>query len=625
MDPRFLQYYNRELQHIREMGAEFAKEFPKIAGRLGLDEFECSDPYVERLLEGFAFLAARVQLKIDAEFPRFTEHLLEVVYPHYLSPLPSMAVVQLQPDLSEGSLAEGFSVPRATALRSQIAKGEQTACEYRTAHNVTLWPLQLVEAQYLATPSAVANLGVPSIPGMRAGLRFVFRTTAGLRFEQLKLAKLPLFLRGTGELPYRLYEQFLADTLALAVQPATRPAAWTEVVDKAPVSRLGFRDDEALLPFGPRSFQGYRLLQEYFAFPERFLFVELNGLQNAVRRCSGTELEVIVLFKRSEPHLINAVDASNFSLFCTPAVNLFPKRTDRIPLSHFVPYYHVVPDRTRPMDYEVYGVSEVIGYGATPSDEREFLPFYGSRSGYRRHEENAYYTLHREKRVLSPKQRRLGMRSSYVGSEVFISLVDASEAPYRGDLKQLGMETLCTNRDLPLLMPVGVGATDFTLQIGAPVQAIRCLAGPTKPKPSPADGEMAWRLINHLSLNYLTLMDSNQTEGAAALRELLTLYADPNDATVRKQIEGVLSVASKNVVRRVDTAGPIVFGRGLEITVEMDESAFEGSGCFLLGAVLEQFFTRYVSLNSFTETSIRTVTRGEIMRWPIRIGQRHTI
>lgn len=625
MDPRLLQYYNRELQHIREMGAEFAKEFPKIAGRLGLDEFECSDPYVERLLEGFAFLAARVQFKIDAEFPRFTEHLLEVVYPHYLSPLPSMTVVQLQPDLSEGALAEGFLVPRATPLRSQIAKGEQTACEYRTAHDVTLWPLQLAEAQYLATPSAVANLGVASRPGMRAGLRLVFRTTAGLRFDQTKLAELPLFLRGAGELPYRLYEQLLADTLALAVKPASRPSEWIEIVDNAPVSRLGFRDDEALMPFGPRSFQGYRLLQEYFAFPERFLFVELNGLQKAVSRCDGTELEVIVLLKRSEPHLVNAVDAGNFSLFCTPAVNLFPKRADRIHLSHFVPHYHVVPDRTRPMDYEVYGISEVIGYGATPSDEREFLPFYGSRSGYRRHDENAYYTLHREKRVLSPKQRRLGMRSSYVGSEVFISLVDASEAPYRGDLKQLGMETLCTNRDLPLLMPVGVGATDFTLQTGAPVQAIRCLAGPTKPRPSSADGEMAWRLINHLSLNYLTLMDSNKTEGAAALRELLTLYADPNDATVRKQIEGVLSVASKNVVRRVDAAGPIVFGRGLEITVEMDESAFEGSGCFLLGAVLEQFFTRYVSLNSFTETSIRTVNRGEIMRWPIRIGQRHTI
>ncbi|MGX2030709.1 type VI secretion system baseplate subunit TssF [Methylocaldum gracile] len=625
MDPRLLQYYNRELQHIREVGAEFAKEFPKIAGRLGLDEFECSDPYVERLLEGFAFLAARVQLKIDAEFPRLTQHLLEVVYPHYLSPTPSMAVVQLQPDLSEGALAEGFLVPRATSLRSQIGKGEQTACEYRTAHDVTLWPLQLVEAQYLATPSAVANLGVPTKPGVKAGLRLCLRTSAGLHFNQLKLDRLPIFLRGTGELPFRLYEQLLADTLALAVQPASRPSEWAEIIDRTPISRLGFGDDEALLPFGPRSFQGYRLLQEYFAFPERYLFVGLNGLQKAVSRCDGTELEVIALFKRAEPHLVNAVDAGNFSLFCTPAINLFPKRTDRIHPTHVVPHYHVVPDRTRPMDYEVYGVSEVTGYGATPSDEREFLPFYGSRSGYRRRDENAYYTLHREKRVLSSKQRRQGMRSSYIGSEVFISLVDAAEAPYRGDLKQLGMETLCTNRDLPLLMPVGMGATDFTLQTGAPVQAIRCLAGPTKPRPSSADGEMAWRLINHLSLNYLTLTDSSETEGAAALRELLALYADPNDATVRRQIEGVLSIGSKNVVRRVDAAGPIVFGRGLEIAVEFDESAFEGSGCFLLGAVLEQFFARYVSLNSFAETSVRTAERGEIMRWPLRIGQRHTI
>jgi type VI secretion system protein ImpG len=625
MDPRLLQYYNRELQHIREMGAEFAKEFPKIAGRLGLDEFECSDPYVERLLEGFAFLAARVQLKIDAEFPRFTQHLLEVVYPHYLAPTPSMAVVQFQPDLSEGALADGFLVPRSTSLRSQISKGEQTACEYRTSHDVTLWPLQLVEAQYLATPSAVANLGVPIKPGVKAGLRLCFRTTAGLRFDQLKLARLPIFLRGAGELPSRLYEQLLADTVALVIQSTSRPSAWTEIVDKAPISRIGFDDDEALLPFGPRSFQGYRLLQEYFAFPERYLFVGLNGLERAVGRNDGTELEIIVQFKRSEPHLVNAVDAGNFSLFCTPAINLFPKRSDRIHLSHLVPEYHVVPDRTRPMDFEVYSVKDVIGYGATPSEEQAFLPFYGSSSGYRQRGEDAYYTVRRTKRVLSSKQRRQGMRSSYIGSELFISLVDASEAPYRSDLKQLGMETLCTNRDLPLLMPVGVGATDFTLQTGAPVQSIRCLAGPTKPRPSPADGEMAWRLINHLSLNYLTLMDNSKSEGAAALRELLALYADPNDAAVRKQIEGVLAVGSKNVVRRVDIAGPIVFGRGLEIVVELDESAFEGSGCFLMGAVLEQFFARYVSLNSFTETSIRAADRGEIMRWPIRIGQRHTI
>lgn len=407
-------------------------------------------------------------------------------------------------------------------------------------------------------------------------------------------------------------------------QPTPRPAAWTEVVED-PVRRLGFADAEALLPYGPRSFQGYRLLQEYFAFPERYLFVKLRGLERAVRRCDGAELDLVVLFDRSDAQLENAVDAGNFALFATPVVNLFPKTTDRIHLSHCVPEYHVVPDRTRPLDYEVHSVTEAQGYGATLAERREFLPFYRSRSGYRRRDERAFYTLRRERRLLSAKERRQGARSSYIGSETYIALVDADAAPYGGDLKQLGLETLCTNRDLPLVMPVGVGPTDFTLQASAPVLAIRCLAGPTRPRPSAAEGDTAWRLISHLALNYLSLADTEGGSGAAALRELLSLYGDMGDAALRRQVEGILSVGVRNVVRRIDTQGPLVFGRGLEIALEFDEAAFEGSGFFLLGAVLEQFFARYASLNSFTETAIRTTDRGEIMRWPIRIGQRHTL
>jgi type VI secretion system protein ImpG len=625
MDPRLLRYYNRELQHLREVGAEFAREFPKIAGRLGLEEFECADPYVERLLEGFAFLAARVQLKVDAAFPRFTQHLLEVVYPHYLAPTPSMAVVRMQPDPAEGALADGFVLERGTALRSQIAKGEQTACEYRTAHDVTLWPLELAEAQYLASAGAVANLGVPNLPGVKAGLKLSLKATAGLKFNQLALASLPLFLRGSGELPVRLYEQLLANTLAVVVQPAGRPPAWSEVIREQPVRRLSFTDEQALLPYGPRSFQGYRLLHEYFAFPERFLFVELAGLERGVRRCEATELDVIVLFDRVQPPLVNALDASHFGLFCTPAVNLFPKRADRIHLDPAQFEYHLVPDRSRPLDFEVHSVGEVVGHGDSHTEEQAFEPFYGSRNGLHGCDRHAYYTLRREQRVLSSRQRRLGARSSYIGSEVFLSLVDGREAPFRSDLRQLGLHTLCTNRDLPLLMPVGSGNTDFSLQTGAPVQSIRCLAGPTKPRASTADGATAWKLVNHLSLNYLSLADTDAHEGAAALRELLRLYGDDQDLAFRKQIDGVLSIGSRNVVRRIDAAGPIVFGRGLEITVDFDESAFAGSGLFLLGAVLETFFARYAALNSFTETVIRTPDRGELMRWPIRIGQRHTL
>jgi len=624
MNPRLLEYYNRELQYIREMGGEFAEEFPKIAGRLDLDAFECSDPYVERLLEGFAFLAARVQLKVDSEFPRFTQHLLDMVYPHYLSPLPSMTIVQFLPDLLEGSLQEGVVIPRGEQLRSMLGKGEQTACGYVTAHDVTLWPLKLTEAEYLASASAVTHLGIPTRPGLKAGIRLRLESTAGLKFSQLALDHLSIFLRG-GEAAIQIYEQMMAHTLDLVVQPAQKPVRWSVPLQASAIRRLGFDDKEALLPYTARSFRGYRLLQEYFAFPERFLFIELTGLKPAVNQCDDTELDLVFLFDQSNSELSEAIGPSHFNLFCTPAINLFPKRADRIHLTPQTSEYHIVPDRARPMDFEVYSVTEVLGFGARAEPEVEFLPFYQTRDNESYQERETYYTLYREERRLSTKQQRFGPRSSHIGSEVYLSLVDAGEAPYSSSLKQLGLKTLCTNRDLPLRMPVGVGRTDFSLQTGAPVESIRCLAGPTKPKPSNAHRETAWLLISHLALNYLSIIDNDKEQGAAALRQLLSIYGDYTEPDIRKQIEGVQSIRSEPVVRRIDSPGPITFGRGLEISVNFDESAFEGSGAFLLGGVLEQFFALYVSINSFTETVIRTTDRGEIMRWPALIGRRNII
>jgi type VI secretion system protein ImpG len=545
-----------------------------------------------------------------------------------------MAVLQMQPEPGESTLVDGFNIPRGSVLRSQIARGEQTACEYRTSHDVQLWPIELTEAEYLAGASAVANCGVPSRPGLKAGLRLRFKTTLpDLKFNQIALASLesqksgkdvlPIFLRGAEELPFRLYEQLLGNTMAVAVRPVTAGSnPWVELIETQPIHRLGFGDEEALLPVGERSFQGYRLLHEYFAFPQRFLFFQLAGLAQAFRRCGGAELEVVVLFNKLQSQLNRSIDASNFGLFCAPAINLFPRRADRIHIDQQNFEYHIVPDRTRPMDFEVHSVSEVAGFGGEPGEEQPFLPFYGFENVHHLQDQSAYYTLRRRKRLSSPKPRSQGNRSSYLGNEVYVALVDSRQAPFRSDLKQLGLQVFCTNRDLPLLMPVGVGTTDFTLQAGAPVRSIRCLAGPTKPRPSTAEGENAWRLVNHLSLNYLSLADTDHIKGAATLRELLSLYADFNDPAARKQIDGVLSVAAKNIVRRIDAVGPIVFGRGLEVAVRFDESAFEGSGIFLCGAVLEQFFARYASLNTFTETAVVSNDRGEIMRWPSKPGQR---
>jgi type VI secretion system protein ImpG len=607
------------------MGAEFSREYPKIAARLGLEAFECADPYVERLLEGFSFLAARVQLRIESEFPRFTQHLLEMVYPHYLSPTPSMAVVRFNAQRDEGALAGGFPIPRGTVLRSILGKGDQTPCEYRTAHDLTLWPVEVAEAAYFTSLRDVGLVDAPLPAGVKSGVRIKLRTLSGMPFGRTSLERLVFYLRGGGGMPLHLYEQLLGNTKAVVVRPPGHPPVFQEILSPGEIHRVGYSDEEALLPYGLRSFSGYRLLHEYFAFPERFLFVEFGGLGSAVERTEGNELEIIALFDRSDPVLEGTVDATQFELYCVPAVNLFPKRADRIHLNEKDHEYHVVADRTRPMDFEVYTVREVVGHGSSAEDEQTFLPFYAFNDLTRHQDQRTYFSLRRLPRVLSANQRRYGPRSSYVGSETWVALVDAEEAPYLSSLKQLSVDTLCTNRDLPLMISIGQGSTDFTLQAAAPVESVRILTGPTRPRPSAAEGDTAWRVVSHLALNYLSLADRSVEEGASALRELLLLYGADAEQSLGRQIDGVRSIRSRPVIRRIDSPGPLAFGRGQEVEITFDESAFGGSGVFLLGSVLEQFFARYVSINSFTETVVRSMERGEVMRWPARPGRRHTM
>jgi type VI secretion system protein ImpG len=637
MDPRLLQYYNIELQHLREMGAEFAAEFPKIAARLGMDGLEVTDPYVERLIEGVGFLAARVHLKLDAEFPRFTQALLETVYPHYLAPTPSMLVAQCTPDANEPALAAGVTVPRGTTMQSVTGVDDATACEFRTAQDVTLWPIEIVAASYFSFAPDLPLNALPIGQRIKGGVRLRLRATGGLKFSQLALDRLPLYLTGRSDVANRLCELSLATGLGLLVVGGKSTPRSHRLLPAASIQPVGFSDREAVLPVTLRSFQGYRLLQEYFAFPQRFRFLELTGLQRAIKDLDGPELEVVVLFGRGDANLESVVDASNFALFCTPAINLFPKRADRIHVTEGTFEYHVVPDRTRPMDYEVYQVTEVVGHGVGADSEQEFRPFYATYSADAEHEHTAYFTTRREPRLVTADQRRRGVRSSYIGSELFLGLVDSRQAPFSGDLRQLSMQTLCTNRDLVLHMPVGIGKSDFTLDVAAPITKIRVIAGPSRPFAPLADGNISWRAVSHLSLNYFSLVDSTAQEGAAALRDLLELYAPSADVGARKQIEHIRSVHVNRVVRRLPpasraagraekTTGPsLAFGRGLEITVDVDELGFEGGSAFVLGSVLAQFFSRYVSINSFTETVLRSLSRGEINRWVPQWGARPTL
>ena len=633
MDPRLLRLYSDELSHLREVGAEFAREFPKIASRLGMEGMEVTDPYVERLLEGFAFLTARVQLKLEAEQPRLIAHLLEATYPNFLAPMPSMMIARFAVDPADPNLVKGFTLPRGSALLSEVARGQDTHCEFTTAHAVTLWPIEIASVQYFSHAPDLAAAKMPQLLGMRGGLRIRLRCGGGVRFDQLGLDRLAFHISAPDDVAFRLHELVLGSSIGTLVRgdPANGSAGTAPQWRSDSVRALGFGADEALLPESLRAFSGYRVVQEVAAMPQRLLFFEINELGERLATVASDEVELVIVLQRGDGGLEAVVDAGCLALYCTPAINLFKKRLDRIQVGTGSWEYHVVPDRTRPMDYEVHSILSVTGFGTGRVAQQEFNPLYATyhdETPPADGEAHGYYTVRREPRLLSARQKQHGARSSYIGEEVYVSLVDPNHAPYRDDVRQLSMVAWATNRDLPTLLPHTSGAQSaplWRLESPGPVARVELLRGPTRPVTRRPVGQLGWSLVNHLTLNHLALVGETSQHAAAALRAMLGLYAPPEDSGWARQVEGVHGLEARSIVRRLPFKGPLTFGTGIEIVVELDELAFQGTSAFLFASVLERFFARHAAINSFTQLTLKTPQRGEVMRWPPRLGMRETV
>lgn len=620
MDPRLLRYYNQELRYLREMGGEFAREFPKIAGRLGVEGLEVSDPYVERLMEGCAFLAARVQLKQDAEFPNLSQRLLDMICPNLGAPLPSMLVAQLAP-ANDPNLAGGFRLARGTVMIGPETALSPTRCEFRTAQEATLTPLRVAAVEYFLNASdlPLSTLPLPERP--KSGVRIRFELPPGMVFKQMRLDTLRFFMGGLQDVALRLHELVIGNCVGvLAGAPGRAGDGQRQFIAGSAVQPVGYDDADAMLPVTLRGLAGTRLMQEYFAFAQRFLFVDVSGLAPAFAQCSGTSFEVVLLFNRYVASLEGGGEPANFALHCVPAVNLFERRAERVDVDDSATAFHVMPERTATSDFEVFDVLSVSGYN-DDSEEMDFLPLFAvpqaDPAGAK-----GYYSFLREPRLPSERNKREGPRSAYVGTEMYVSLVDLRHAPYRERLRQLAARVRCTNRDLPMFMPVGASHGEMTLQTRAPVESIQVVAGPSRPHSAMREGGLAWRLLSLLSLNYLSLLDEDPQRGALALRELLGLFGQSADVGLKRQIEGVRSVSVRPVVRRHPIPGPIAFGRGLEVRVTVDDLSFEGGSAVLLGSVLHRYFGRHVSMNSFVQTVVASLSRGDIKTWPPATGAR---
>ena len=606
MVDELLPYYNRELTYIRRLAAEFAEAHPKIAGRLRLSADAVEDPYVARLIEGFAFLNARIRHKLDDDFPELTDALLGVLYPHYLAPIPSMSIVRFA---SEPDLTTSYHIPKGTELETETVGGEP--CLFRTCYPVELWPIQIEAAALTGRPLvAPAN---PRAGGAVASLRLTLTClNPEMTFTELGPDRLRVFLRGQPQQVYPLYELIMNNTVSVALADS---ASDSEAVILGPdcIKPVGFDREEGMLSYPARSFVGYRLLTEYFTFPEKFLFFDITGLSAKTLVEAGNKLEVFLYMNRASTDLERSVSDETFALGCTPIVNLFHQQAEPIQLSHAISEYRVVPDARRPAATEVYSIDSVIAT-SPDGEEIDYVPFYSVKHGNGSEGPQTFWHATR---------RPAGRRDP--GTEVFLSLVDLDFNPAASSDWVVTVGTTCLNRDLPSKLPYGGGHPQLQLVEGAsPVASLSCVTPPTSTLRPPMGDRGRWRLISHLSLNHLSLTDGE--EGVEALRDILKLYDFRDSAETRAVIDSILSVRSKLGVARAPARDMGAFCRGVDVSVEFDAQRFSGSGLFLLASVLERFLALYCSINSYTRLTATVQGRpGVLRKWPPRAGDRHII
>ena len=614
MTDELLSYYNRELSYVRRLVNDFIDEHPDAAARLRVRKDGTDDPHVARLLEGFAYLTARIRRKLDDEFPEISSALLNALYPHYLSPIPSAGVVQFLLDRSQGDLTTGYEVPRHSEVSITDAKG--TTCAFSTSYPVTLWPIQVTACELIRRP-----FSAPQVPGSANALSVLHVQltcqSPKLTFDQFdsdRFRSLRFFLQGQDHHVLPLYEMLLNNTLQIALAAAPtddRPVC----LAPAQLQPVGFGPDESMLPYGPRSFPGYQLLTEYFAYPFKFLFVDLTGLAaRQLDRC-GSELNIYCYFDRAAPELENAVSPETLRLGCTPIINLFRKRAEPIKLTQTVSRYPVIPDARRRTDLEVYSVDRVSST-SEGGDIIDYHPLFAITDGADRGTPRTFWTSSRQ-------AAETAMRTPDRGTEVFLSIVDLDLNPYQRADHTLILETTCLNRDLP-------GALQrprAELVQGGPFQAVNLLAGLTSTVRPTALRRREWALLSHLCLNHLSI--SNQAAdgqedplSVATLRRILQLYDFSDTDAAKRKMLGIVSVGHQRVVGRVSGPGG-GFCRGVDVTIEFDEDKFPEHGIFLFASVLERFLGLYCSINSFSRMIARIQQRdGVLRRWEPRTGYR---
>ncbi|MGK5030040.1 type VI secretion system baseplate subunit TssF [Janthinobacterium sp. DSP2-3-3] len=605
-----LPYYERELGFLRRYSREFSERYPKIAGRLLIGGEVCEDPHIERMIQSFALLNSRISKRLDDDYPEFTEALFEVLYPHYLRPFPSCSIARLDYSGAAAQLTAATEIARGTELATRPVKG--VACTFRTAYPVTVAPLALTHAAFAAIIDAPEQVPLP--PNATSSVSIVIEATADqISLAQLGVSKLRVFIDGEPSFCAALRDALFMRTVKAYVE-ADDSGRWNALA-QIPVSTAGYAEDDALIPFSARSHPAYRLLTEYFCFPEKFNFFDIDlaalcaPLPSGCRRIT---LHLALAGLRTDSNtarMLGTMSTNNLLLGCTPVVNLFRLRGEPIRLTHTAASYPVLADARRAYAFEVQAIESVKLVRQTPQGESitEFRPFYSLRHGQMPAKDGHYWVMRRDD-AISEKSP---------GYETEISIVDIDFDPAAIETDTLSLELSCTNRDLPAQLTYGLRGGDLFLEGGSSVRSINFLRKPTESHRFERGRGAHWRLISHLSLNHLSLSGS----GLEAFQEMLTLYDLPRSATSQRQISGIAAIDHKAANAWLPGNPFACLVRGLEVRLTLDEEAFVGSGIHAFAHIVECFLGLYVHANSFTQLVVLSKKSGEeLLRCKPRSG-----
>jgi type VI secretion system protein ImpG len=595
-----LPYYESELGYLRRNLREFAERYPKIAGRLLISGEVCEDPHTERMIESFALLNARIAKRLDDDYPEFTEALFDVLYPHYLRPFPSCSIAHMDFGGASKQQTAAGTIPRGTGLTTRPVRGG--ACIFRTVYPVAVVPLAISGAAFsdiLRTPD---GLRAPS--GATCSISLTIATTLDqVAPAQLNLPLLRVFIDGEPSFCAALRDALFLRPVA-AYAEADGSGRWL-ALPGIPIKPAGFEDDESLIDFPARSHAAYRLLTEYFCFPEKFNFFDLDLAMLAGALPPGAKsitLHLGLKGIRSDSdtaRMLGTLSTNNVLLGCTPVVNLFRQRGEPIRLTHTTPSYPVLGDARRAFAFEVQSIDAVNLVRQTPQGETtvEFRPFYSLQHAQTPDQNGHYWAMRRDDTLLE--------RSP--GFETQITIVDIDFDPAAVETDTLNLELTCSNRDLPSLLSYGQAGGDLFLEGGSSVRAISFLRKPTRSYRFASGRSAHWRLISHLALNHLSLTAG----GVDAFREMLALYDLPRSPTSQRQIGGIKAIEQRAASAWLAGNPFTCLVRGVEVRLSIDEEAFIGSGIHAFAHIVERFLALYVHANSFTQLVIVSAKTGE--------------